>query len=78
MTNGFQRFDPDSGQAGLFLEPTLAMANHSCIPNATVDFIGREAMLRAVAPIAARDEIEISYIGMHSRARISGCPSPGL
>ncbi|OAQ91726.1 SET domain-containing protein [Purpureocillium lilacinum] len=61
QTNAFHRFDADLGQVGLFLEPTLAMANHSCVPNAMVQFIGRTAVLRAERSIEAGDEIEISY-----------------
>lgn len=37
------------------------MVNHSCVPNAFVQFIGRRAVLRAESAIAAGDEIEISY-----------------
>ncbi|KHN94462.1 MYND finger family protein [Metarhizium album ARSEF 1941] len=61
QTNAFHRWDADLGQVGVFLEPTLAMANHSCIPNAVVQFIGRKAVLMAERPIEAGDEIEISY-----------------
>ncbi|GAB0134590.1 hypothetical protein EsDP_00002955 [Epichloe bromicola] len=62
QTNAFHRFDADlADQVGIFLEPTLAMANHSCIPNATVLFMGRKAVLRAERPVRAGDEIEISY-----------------
>ncbi|KAL6878610.1 SET domain-containing protein [Trichoderma novae-zelandiae] len=61
QNNSFQRFDPDLGVVGLFLEPTLAMANHSCIPNAAIQFIGRNALLVAENPIRAGDEIEIAY-----------------
>ncbi|PTB69907.1 SET domain-containing protein [Trichoderma citrinoviride] len=61
QNNSFQRFDADLGVVGLFLEPTLAMANHSCIPNAAVQFIGRNALLIAENPIRAGDEIEIAY-----------------
>ncbi|KAL2212119.1 SET domain-containing protein [Sarocladium strictum] len=60
QTNAFHRYDPDLGQFGIFFEPTLAMANHSCIPNAFVQFVGRDAILRAEMPIAAGDEVEIS------------------
>lgn len=49
------------GVIGLFLEPTLAMANHSCIPNAAVQFIGRNVLLIAENPIRAGDEIELAY-----------------
>ncbi|KND90266.1 Histone-lysine N-methyltransferase SMYD3 [Tolypocladium ophioglossoides CBS 100239] len=61
QTNAFHRYDADLGQVGIFLEPTLAMANHSCVPNALVQFIGRTAVLRAERPIEAGEEIEISY-----------------
>ncbi|KAJ4203505.1 hypothetical protein NW767_005001 [Fusarium falciforme] len=61
QTNAFHRYDADLGQVGIFLEPRLAMANHSCIPNATVQFVGRRAILRAERPIKADEEIEISY-----------------
>ncbi|PFH61663.1 hypothetical protein XA68_16673 [Ophiocordyceps unilateralis] len=61
QTNAFHRYDADLGQAGIFLEPTLAMANHSCIPNALVHFVGRTAILTAERPIEPGDEVEISY-----------------
>ncbi|KJZ76536.1 hypothetical protein HIM_03872 [Hirsutella minnesotensis 3608] len=61
QTNAFYSYDADVGQVAIFLEPTLAMANHSCVPNALVQFVGRKAVLRAERPIAEGDEIEISY-----------------
>ncbi|KAF4981402.1 hypothetical protein FZEAL_2784 [Fusarium zealandicum] len=61
QTNAFHRYDADLGQVGIFLEPTLAMANHSCIPTAFVQFVGRKAILRAERPMQLNDEIEISY-----------------
>ncbi|CAM1507137.1 Fc.00g067780.m01.CDS01 [Cosmosporella sp. VM-42] len=61
QTNAFHRHETDLGQIGIFVEPTLAMANHSCLPNALVQFMGREAILRAETPIKVGDEIEISY-----------------
>lgn len=64
QTNAFHRYDADLGQVGIFLEPKLAMANHSCIPNAMVQFVGRKAILRAEKPIKVDEEIEISYTGM--------------
>lgn len=39
------------------------MANHSCVPNAIVQFIGRNAVLRAEREIRAGEEVEISYTG---------------
>ncbi|KAG6000096.1 hypothetical protein E4U21_005820 [Claviceps maximensis] len=62
QTNAFHRFDADlAGEAGIFLDPVLAMANHSCIPNATVLFVGRTAVLRAERPIREGEEITICY-----------------
>ncbi|KAG5926364.1 hypothetical protein E4U53_003101 [Claviceps sorghi] len=62
QTNAFHRFDADlADQVGIFLDPTLAMANHSCVPNATVLFAGRTAVLRAERPIREGEEIEICY-----------------
>lgn len=63
QTNAFNYADDDLGQTGVFLEPTLAMMNHSCMPNAMVQVIGGKAILRAELPLKAGDEIEISYTG---------------
>ncbi|KAM0287780.1 hypothetical protein ACHAQH_000312 [Verticillium albo-atrum] len=58
-TNAFTR--SEAGE-GLFLDTTLAMVNHSCVPNAVVAFSGRRAFLRALRDIQEGEEIEISYI----------------
>ncbi|KAM0330055.1 hypothetical protein ACHAQA_004226 [Verticillium albo-atrum] len=58
-TNAFTR--SEAGE-GLFLDTTLAMVNHSCVPNAVVAFSGRRAFLRALREIEEGEEIEISYI----------------
>lgn len=63
QVNSFNRLDVDIGQSGLFLHPALAMVNHSCIPNAFVQFSGRKAILRACRAIKKDEEVEISYIG---------------
>lgn len=63
QVNSFSRTDEDIGQTGIFANPALAMANHSCIPNAIVQFIGRKAFLRANVTIKEGEAIEISYIG---------------
>jgi SET and MYND domain-containing protein len=63
QTNAFDRRDKDVGAAGVFLDVDLAMANHSCVPNAYVCFVGRTAALRAEREIKVGEEIVISYIG---------------
>ncbi|KAK4230713.1 hypothetical protein QBC38DRAFT_468621 [Podospora fimiseda] len=62
QTNAFNRLDPDTGATGIFLDPSLAMVNHSCIYNAFVGFEKRTATLRATQQIDEGDEIMISYI----------------
>ncbi|KAI5923334.1 hypothetical protein F4810DRAFT_217736 [Camillea tinctor] len=60
--NSFDRLDADLGETGMFLNPALAMVNHSCVPNAFVQFSGRKAILHANQEIAKDEEITISYI----------------
>jgi hypothetical protein len=61
--NTFHRYDADVQDAGVCLDPTLAMANHSCLPNAMIHFMGRYAVLIALQTINVGEEVEISYIG---------------
>lgn len=61
QTNAFHRYDADMEHASVFLDPKLAMANHSCIPNALVHFVGRTAILTAERSIEAGDQVFISY-----------------
>jgi len=65
--NSFNRLDEDVDQTGLFLNPALAMVNHSCIPNAFVQLVGRQAVLHAYQEIKKGEEIQISYIGKPHR-----------
>ncbi|KAH8202626.1 hypothetical protein TruAng_003227 [Truncatella angustata] len=60
--NSFNRKDEDIGQTGVFVNPALAMLNHSCVPNAFVQFSGRKAILRANITIEEGQEVVISYI----------------
>ncbi|KAI1334747.1 SET domain-containing protein [Xylariaceae sp. FL0016] len=62
QVNAFNRLDEDIGQSGLFMNPGLAMVNHSCVPNAYVQFIGSAAILHASQEIGEGEEVEISYI----------------
>ncbi len=52
----------DDTNVALCFEPTLAIANHSCSPNAVVEFDRRTVVLRALNPIKAGKQIFISYI----------------
>ncbi|KAI1482562.1 hypothetical protein F4774DRAFT_280372 [Daldinia eschscholtzii] len=62
QVNSFNRLDADIGQSGTYFNPALAMVNHSCIPNAFVQFIGRATVLHAYREIKKGEEVEISYI----------------
>ncbi|KAI1213976.1 uncharacterized protein F4807DRAFT_207617 [Annulohypoxylon truncatum] len=61
QVNSFNRKDADFGQSGMYVNPALAMVNHSCIPNAYVSFTGRKAILHAYQDIKKGEEITISY-----------------
>lgn len=63
QVNSFNRLDVDSDESGIYINPALAMVNHSCVPNAFVQFVGRNAVLHAYQEIKESEEIEISYIG---------------
>ncbi|KAK6062671.1 SET and MYND protein [Seiridium cupressi] len=62
QVNSFNRKDEDVGQTGIFFNPALSMVNHSCLPNAHVQFSGRKAILRANTAIEEGAEVDISYI----------------
>ena len=66
LTNMFNVHDPDFGLDAVFLHASLAMANHSCVPNASAHIHGRTAMLVAERDIAEGEEITISYTGNSS------------
>ncbi|KUJ11294.1 SET domain-containing protein [Mollisia scopiformis] len=61
-SNAFRVTLPDDTPIGLCFEPTLALANHSCSPNAVVVFDGRAISFRALSDIKKGEEIRISYI----------------
>ncbi|CAH0001190.1 unnamed protein product [Clonostachys byssicola] len=61
QTNAFNWTDEDFTEACVFIQPTLAMMNHSCLPNAMIQFIDGKIVLRAETKLEAGDEIEISY-----------------
>ncbi|XXG93881.1 hypothetical protein Hte_000130 [Hypoxylon texense] len=61
--NSFNRQDEDVHETGIYINPALAMVNHSCLPNAFVELVGRKAVLHAYRAIKEGEEIEISYIG---------------
>jgi SET domain-containing protein len=59
-TNSF-RYTSEVG-AGLLFDPVLAMANHSCDPNAEIECGGRTVQLVALREIQEGEEVFISYI----------------
>ncbi|KAH8674537.1 hypothetical protein BGZ60DRAFT_429534 [Tricladium varicosporioides] len=61
-TNAFRATLPDDSPVGLCFEPVLALANHSCSPNAFIMFDGRCVSLIALSPIESEESIFISYI----------------
>lgn len=63
QTNAFDTDDEDYSNAGILVDTTLSMINHSCIPNAAVRLAGRRIVLRAMQDIKEGEEIEISYVG---------------
>ncbi|CZR65767.1 uncharacterized protein PAC_15667 [Phialocephala subalpina] len=61
-TNAFRVTLPDDAPIGLCFDPIMALANHSCSPNAVVVFDGRTASFRALRELKEGEEIFISYI----------------
>jgi hypothetical protein len=62
ITNAFRATLADDSPVGLCFEPILALANHSCSPNAVVVFDGRSVALRALDSIKKGEQVFISYI----------------
>jgi SET domain len=62
ITNAFRATLADDTPVGLCFEPILALANHSCSPNAVVVFDGRSVALRAMRVIRVGEQVFISYI----------------
>ncbi|EPE36391.1 SET [Glarea lozoyensis ATCC 20868] len=61
-TNAFRATLPDDTPIGLCYEPTLALANHSCTPNAYIMFDGRSISLIALDSIEQDEQLFISYV----------------
>lgn len=47
---------------GMCFDPTLALLNHSCSPNAAIVFDGNFASIRSTRDIAQGEQVTISYI----------------
>ncbi|KFY17300.1 hypothetical protein V492_00760 [Pseudogymnoascus sp. VKM F-4246] len=60
--NSFRITDSSGEDIGIGFDPLLGMANHSCAPNASLEFDGRCAILTALTHIEKGEEITISYI----------------
>lgn len=69
--NSFRITDANGDEIGIGFDPLLGMANHSCAPNASLEFDGRCAVLTALTHIEEGEEITISYIGQSSLLRLS-------
>lgn len=59
--NQYTRCDDLGRQAGYIFDPTLALINHSCVPNAFLLFRGRKVHLVCWKPIDLGDEVLLSY-----------------
>ena len=60
ITNAFRATLADDTPVGLCFEPILALANHSCSPNAVVMFDGRSVALRALEPVSKVQQLFIT------------------
>ena len=47
---------------GMCFDPTLALLNHSCSPNAAIVFDGNFASIRSIRDLAHGEQVTISYI----------------
>ncbi|KAG5366986.1 N-lysine methyltransferase SMYD2 [Yarrowia sp. B02] len=59
--NQYTRCDDLGRQGGYIFDPTLALINHSCVPNAYLLFRGRKVHLVCWKPINEGDEVFLSY-----------------
>src|SRR5271169_4792339 len=62
MINSITLVSPTFDQLGMSFDPTIALLNHSCNPNAAVVFDGNIASVRSIKEIAESEQITISYI----------------
>ncbi|RAL11665.1 S-adenosylmethionine-dependent methyltransferase [Aspergillus homomorphus CBS 101889] len=60
--NSFNLTNALYDRIGLYLHPYAALMNHSCDYNAVVGFDGDELFVKAIRPIAAGEQIFISYV----------------
>ena len=60
--NALSVCDAELTEHGIGVYPLLSMVNHSCVPNACVEFSGKSCSLRALRPIAVGEQVYISYI----------------
>lgn len=60
--NAFRITLHDGTPVGMCFDPKLALANHSCVPNAFISFDGRVVSLRALRALGPGVEVRVSYI----------------
>lgn len=67
MINSMELVSDALEPLGVILDPTIALLNHSCSPNAYITFDGNLAVLRAFTLIRPGDQVSISYIDVRTR-----------
>lgn len=59
--NQYTRCDDLGRQAGFIFDPTLALINHSCLPNCYLVFRGRQVYVVCWKAISVEEEVFLSY-----------------
>ncbi|XP_072369010.1 histone-lysine N-methyltransferase SMYD3 isoform X1 [Scyliorhinus torazame] len=60
--NCFTISDGEMQELGVGLYPSMSLLNHSCDPNSTIVFEGKQLQLHAVRQIQVDEELTVSYI----------------
>jgi SET domain len=62
MINSITLVSPSFDQIGMTFDPTVAMLNHSCNPNAAIVFDENMLSVRSIRDITEGEQVTISYI----------------
>jgi len=60
--NQFGLWTPRDDLLGVSIHPAASFFNHSCLPNCYVEWYGPRLVFKALYPIPANSELNISYI----------------